>query len=189
MNDFLFSVVEGWPPDVSLDLKNYILPQIDSSLMKPNLTSAGKSLKVPWKGSFYPPNYILIIVQSAVNATERRKLIRKTWAAKQKKLPIKVIFIVGINSQVDQNLLEEESREFQDLLQENFIDSYNNLTLKSMFMLKYVKNFKKEENVKYVMKVDDDSYINLMRLMDYITIMEKRCHTKCILGKHAIFSL
>ena len=32
------------------------------------------------------------------------------------------------------------------------------------------------------MKVDDDSYINLRRLSEYMTIMDKRCHTNCLIG-------
>ena len=32
------------------------------------------------------------------------------------------------------------------------------------------------------MKVDDDSYINLRRLSEYVTIIDKRCSQKCIVG-------
>ena len=32
------------------------------------------------------------------------------------------------------------------------------------------------------MKVDDDSYINLRRLSEYMTIIDKRCNKKCIIG-------
>ena len=51
-----------------------------------------------------------------------------------------------------------------DIIQENFLDSYNNLTLKSILMLKYVKN-NCENKVKYVMKCDDDTFINVPNLI------------------------
>ena len=37
--------------------------------------------------------------------------------------------------------LEEEAREYGDLLQEDFVDTYENLTLKSMFMLKFTRTY------------------------------------------------
>lgn len=51
-----------------------------------------------------------------------------------------------------------------------------------MFMLKYLVKSAEDLGMKYAMKVDDDSYINLPRLLDYITIIEKRCQHKCIVG-------
>ena len=60
----------------------------------------------------------------------------------------------------NQDLLEQEANENHDLLQEDFIDTYNNLTLKSMFVLKFVQNLS-TDSIKYLMKVDDDSYVNL----------------------------
>jgi hypothetical protein len=38
------------------------------------------------------------------------------------------------------------------------------------------------QSIKYLMKVDDDSYINLRRLSEYVTIIDKRCSQKCIVG-------
>ena len=65
----------------------------------------------------------------------RRQSIRQTWARDQSpSLPIKVIFILGTgnnteNVQQDQKI-KAESFKHQDILQEDFLDSYANLTLK-----------------------------------------------------------
>ena len=122
-------------------------------------------------------------MHSALDSFAKRQSIRQSWARDQTKLPIKVIFILGKsdgkNDQKEKKV-QQESQKYEDLLQEDFQDSYANLTLKSMFMLKYaLENL--ENNVMYVMKVDDDSYVHLPRLMSYISIMEKRC-THCIVG-------
>ena len=50
-----------------------------------------------------------------------------------------------------------------------------------MFMLKYGADLPVDQ-VRYIMKVDDDSYVNLKRLMIYTEIFEKRCNQHCILG-------
>ena len=78
--------------------------------------------------------------------------------------------MVGVPGKGDDEVLlgeiSEESQEFGDILQENFIDSYLNLTVKSMMMLKWFNSFYDEEKQlpAYLLKADDDNYINLQRL-------------------------
>jgi beta-1,3-galactosyltransferase 1 len=127
--------------------------------------------------------HIIVCVHSAINSFERRNTVRKTWARDQTGLPLQVIFLLGTDQyhHQKQEEIQKESQRYLDILQEDFVDTYANLTLKSMFMLKFVEN--SADDIKYVMKVDDDSYLNLKRLVDYVSIMEKRCHPKCILGR------
>jgi len=49
-----------------------------------------------------------------------------------------MFIIVPLNVNLIQSGLEQESQMFGDILQENFVDTYNNLTLKTMFMLKFL---------------------------------------------------
>lgn len=54
---------------------------------------------------------------------------------------IQVVFLVGkIENNETQEKLISESQTYDDLIQENFMDSYNNLTLKAVMMLKWVVN-------------------------------------------------
>lgn len=54
---------------------------------------------------------------------------------------VRTVFLVG---QTENNETQEqifnESRIYNDLIQETFFDSYNNLTLKSVMMLKWIVN-------------------------------------------------
>lgn len=78
---------------------------------------------------------------------------------------VKTIFLVGKTpNNVTQAKLTEESRKYGDLLQESFLDSYNNLTLKTIMMLKWV-NLKCDEKVKFLMKCDDDTFVNVPNLI------------------------
>ncbi|XP_063391500.1 lactosylceramide 1,3-N-acetyl-beta-D-glucosaminyltransferase-like isoform X1 [Cydia fagiglandana] len=80
----------------------------------------------------------------------------------------KLLFLLGLPSNENdtevQNKIEEEVEKYGDVLQEGFIDSYNNLTLKSIMMLKWVTN-KCNESVRYILKTDDDMYINVPALV------------------------
>lgn len=56
----------------------------------------------------------------------------------------------------------EESRLFGDIVVEDFMDSYTNLTLKTVFMLKWVQQHCPK--AQYIMKVDDDIFVNVPNL-------------------------
>ena len=63
--------------------------------------------------------------------------------------------------------MKAESLRHGDILQDNFQDTYNNLTLKSMFALKYAEEFV-TERADWVMLVDDDSYVNIPALLEFL---------------------
>lgn len=56
----------------------------------------------------------------------------------------KLVFLLGLppsqNKTEVQDRIDYEVEKYGDVIQENFIDSYNNLTLKSIMMLKWVKH-------------------------------------------------
>lgn len=74
--------------------------------------------------------------------------------------------------------MEEENFSYHDIIQENFLDTYNNLTLKSVMMLKWViSNCNK---AKFLMKTDDDMFINVAMLLK--TLHSKPQNTSILLG-------
>ncbi|XP_052865009.1 uncharacterized protein LOC128271490 [Anopheles cruzii] len=60
-----------------------------------------------------------------------------------------------------------ESETHGDIIQESFIDSYNNLTLKTIMMLKWVTN-NCDGKVKFLMKCDDDTFVNVPNLVQVL---------------------
>lgn len=62
-----------------------------------------------------------------------------------------------------QNSILEEHNDYGDIIQERFIDDYNNLTIKSVMMLKWVTTNCPQAT--YLMKTDDDMYINVENLV------------------------
>ena len=70
-----------------------------------------------------------------------------------------------------QTNVTRESDLYDDILQEDFIDSYANLTVKSLMLLKWFS--KSCEKVPYVLKTDDDVFINLKNLHALVTKNKK----------------
>jgi len=60
----------------------------------------------------------------------------------------------------------DESTKYGDVIQEGFLDTYNNLTLKSVMLLKWVRTHCR--HALYVMKTDDDMFVNLPRLITFL---------------------
>lgn len=108
----------------------------------------------PWK----PPHTVFVIISSPKNIDER-DAIRESWG-KSKLFNVKVVFLFGAPKDPSYNdKLEAESNTHRDILQENFLDSYGNLTYKTMMAFKWVKIHC--ANAKYVFKTDDDMWVNV----------------------------
>ena len=82
---------------------------------------------------------------------------------------MKAIFIVGRSPPTKRNHEEiqtkiiEEQNQHCDILQTNYLEHYNNNTLKQLFALQYLKkSFKSIENLPdYIFRADDDIFINI----------------------------
>ena len=82
---------------------------------------------------------LLVVVCSSVQNFKERQKIRETWAKDQADIPdARVIFMLGnsFNETLQPNVTRE-AEIFGDILQESFQDSYANLTVKSLMLLKW----------------------------------------------------
>ena len=61
-----------------------------------------------------------------------------------------------------------EAETHGDILMVDFVDSYNNLTLKSLHALKYFLSLK----FSHMLKVDDDCFVNFNPLLRYTLRLE-----------------
>ena len=89
-----------------------------------------------------------------------------TWDSK---FSTQLFFILGLTegSQSPSQDIIEENNIHGDILVENFIDNYLNLTLKSVFMLKYFKD--SCNSAKFFIKVDDDVFLHIPKLQDILS--------------------
>uniref|UniRef100_A0A6M2D5B1 Hexosyltransferase n=1 Tax=Rhipicephalus microplus TaxID=6941 RepID=A0A6M2D5B1_RHIMP len=103
----------------------------------------------------------LFMVYSAPEYVEARSIIRRTWANDAKRYSgNKVLFLFGKPSNDRlQSALEFESQQYGDIVQESFMDTYRNLTLKTVMMLRWASQ--NCPQARFVVKIDDDCFPNL----------------------------
>ncbi|XP_074649116.1 lactosylceramide 1,3-N-acetyl-beta-D-glucosaminyltransferase-like [Tubulanus polymorphus] len=111
----------------------------------------------------------LFVVPSAMAKFYARQRIRQTWAARYN---ASVVFFLGLNNTEGiANQVRAESDKYKDIVVANYVDSYRNLTLKTMSIIQWL-NDESCENVKFVTKTDDDLYVNLPLLKTLLSKLE-----------------
>ncbi len=111
---------------------------------------------------------IFAYVMINVNNLKKRESIRRTWANSSLFSNLKVAFVIGLSNDLNLNeKLIKEHKQFDDLIQGNFLDTYRNLTYKSLIAWKWITNYC--TNAKYIIKIDDDLALNSKNLINYLT--------------------
>lgn len=110
---------------------------------------------------------LLILVTSAPTHREQRLSIRQSWGHYGIRRDISIGFMLGrTQDQRIEDQLSAENYMYSDLIRGNFIDSYKNLTLKTISLLEWTAT--NCPNVTYLLKTDDDMFINVPKLLQFI---------------------
>ncbi|KAF7688270.1 beta-1,3-galactosyltransferase 1 [Silurus meridionalis] len=129
--------------------------------------------------------FLVLMVPVAPQQLEARNAIRSTWGNEsvvQGKNVI-VLFMLGLNGEEDEakqlERLIPESRQHHDLIQSNFLDTYKNLTTKTMVILDWLAT--RCPQASYAMKIDSDMFLNVENLMSLL-LMENTPKENYITG-------
>ena len=109
----------------------------------------------------------LIIVHSATDNFQRRRIIRETWANKNlfANLNLRIVFLFGLTKvKTTQELIENESIVYGDVIQGNFLDTYHNLTHKGVLAYRWTQDFCPQAEM--IVKIDDDMFLNVFILLE-----------------------
>ncbi|TRY97833.1 hypothetical protein DNTS_014965 [Danionella cerebrum] len=112
--------------------------------------------------------FLVFMVPVAPHQVDARNAIRSTWGNEStvQGKTILTLFLVGLpggEPKRTQEELKEESLQHRDLIQSNFVDSYFNLTIKTMVIMDWLATRCPQAN--YSMKVDSDMFINVNNLI------------------------
>lgn len=143
-------VTPGGPPGFSLDGKFY--PFIITA--KDVCKTDGVSLI----------NFVTVIISGSGNFLDRRT-VRETWA--QARPGVRFVFLLGRpkNEKTQEQILEE-NKNYGDLVQGDFMDTYRNLTLKAVMALKWASTYC--SSATYMFKTDDDTFAHLPNIVRYL---------------------
>lgn len=132
---------------------------------------------------------VLFFSPTAPYHFSRRQAIRATygnssqWISSGRKGAMLTVFLLGATSNSTlQREIDSEATRYGDIVQEDFVDSYQNLTRKTVMGLKWVTNYCR--HAQYAMKIDDDTMMNQRRFRD--GVLEKAPLTNYTAGRALI---
>uniref|UniRef100_A0A8C6T5L0 Hexosyltransferase n=1 Tax=Neogobius melanostomus TaxID=47308 RepID=A0A8C6T5L0_9GOBI len=84
---------------------------------------------------------------------------------------VQTLFFVGVRPGAGSERLQEqlrlENQQHHDLIQSNFVDSYRNLTIKTMMMLEWMSAHC-STTARFAVKVDSDIFLHIPNLVDLL---------------------
>lgn len=120
---------------------------------------------------------LVVFIFSRPEAFSVRSVLRKTWLSMgPEDHSVVYRFILGsVKDEKTSAQVKKESQQFGDIiLDQTFSDSYQLLVLKTISMVNWVTNYC--PNVDAMLKTDDDSWINVPKLLEIIPTLKSGIH-------------
>lgn len=119
---------------------------------------------------------LLLFVKSSPENFERRQAIRDTWGNEsfvwsELGASVRLVFALGVHPDVGwrsrvQSALLQEDQAYGDLIQQNFLDTFHNLT--SKLILQFRWGYKYCRQARFLMSADDDIFVHMPNLVKYL---------------------
>ncbi|XP_060900176.1 beta-1,3-galactosyltransferase 2-like [Labrus mixtus] len=132
--------------------------------------------------------FLVLLITTEARQVEARNAIRQTWANESVAPTLGLIrlFLLGRNNGelglLQQKMLEAESHRYHDIIQQDFRDTYNNLTIKTLMGLNWVAIYCPQAS--YVMKTDSDMFVNTEYLIYKLLRPEMKPKTNFFTGNN-----
>lgn len=124
---------------------------------------------------------LLILVASAPAHAAARDAVRLTWGAFARRRDVALAFVLGAPPAALRAALDAEDALYGDLVVGNSVDSYSNLTLKTLSMLEWADAYC--PRAPRLLKTDDDMFINVPRLLQFAAAPRRANATRTVWGK------
>ncbi|XP_075527294.1 beta-1,3-galactosyltransferase 5-like [Dermacentor variabilis] len=114
---------------------------------------------------------VLIGVTSTTDHFEARAAIRDTWGGTALKMDFVVVFLLGktLYPEVQRKVFTEQGL-YGDIVQGDFLDTYRNLTYKTVMLIRWARE--KCSGVNFVLKTDDDMLVSVWDLAVVVNGLE-----------------
>lgn len=110
--------------------------------------------------------FLVLLISTTAAELQHRNAIRKTWGneAAVPGVDIVRLFLLGIKTQDANEDVLRESEQYHDIIQQDFLDTYNNLTLKTLMGMRWVASYC--NGTRFAMKTDSDVFVNTVHLIE-----------------------
>lgn len=135
---------------------------------------------------------LLLFVKSSPKNFERRRAIRDTWGNERftrSKLgaSMRTLFALGKHPDIAhqdsvQKALLEEDRAYGDLIQQDFIDTFHNLTTKFILQFHWARKYCAQAH--FFMSADDDIFVHMPNLVKYLQLLHSQSGAKGVWVGH-----
>ncbi|KAL8586776.1 hypothetical protein ACOMHN_061289 [Nucella lapillus] len=112
---------------------------------------------------------VIMMILTTHDAVEKRDAIRHTWASvtRNNTAHVRHVFVLGRSkSEAHMQQVRKEGEVYGDVIMYDFVDSYANLTLKTLTILHWVMDYC--HNARFMMKTDDDMWVNVPSLLETV---------------------
>lgn len=121
---------------------------------------------------------LLLFVKSSPENGARRLAVRETWgnesyARAELGEEVRVLFALGVSASPDgaqrrrvQRELEREDQSYADLVQQDFLDTFHNLTTKLLLQFHWGHAYC--QHAHFLMSADDDIFVHMPNLVRYL---------------------
>ncbi|KAM9358154.1 lactosylceramide 1,3-N-acetyl-beta-D-glucosaminyltransferase A [Symphorus nematophorus] len=119
---------------------------------------------------------LLLFVKSSPENSERRQAIRDTWGNEsfvrsELGASVRVVFALGVHPDVGhrssvQRALLQEDQAYRDLIQQDFLDTFHNLTAKLLLQFHWGHDYCPQ--ARFLMSADDDIFVHMPNLVKYL---------------------
>ncbi|KAM4023470.1 LOW QUALITY PROTEIN: beta-1,3-galactosyltransferase 2 [Anomaloglossus baeobatrachus] len=113
--------------------------------------------------------FLILLIAAEPRQIEARQAIRQTWGNESLAPGIHIVrlFLLGLHTKINgyiEQAIVDESRQYHDIIQQEYLDTYYNLTIKTLMGMNWVATYC--PHVPYVMKTDSDMFVNTEYLIN-----------------------
>lgn len=126
---------------------------------------------------------LFVFILTIHSNVKQRNAIRDTWISpyKSNTRNVRYAFLLGeVGDDRQRQSVIEENSVHHDIVKEDFMDTYSNLTYKTIMGFKLVTTIC--DKARYVMKTDDDMFVNIPKLIDKMDQIGEQTLSKTIIG-------
>ncbi|XP_041335513.1 beta-1,3-galactosyltransferase 2-like [Pyrgilauda ruficollis] len=111
--------------------------------------------------------FLVLLISTTAAEVQRRSAIRKSWGSEAAVPGADIVRLFMLGSETEGasgDVLLRESQQYHDIIQQGFLDTYNNLTLKTLMGMSWVASYC--SGARFAMKTDSDVFVNTMHLIE-----------------------